>query len=99
MCCKTKKIIYSVTYGTLLCLIILSMILFSMLTPYEDSWGVETKQVNDDALLVLRTYWILISALNIVFCLFSKRHKKWAFVIFLILALLCVAKSISLLLI
>lgn len=73
---------------------IISMFVFSLLSPYE-LWNVSIKQVDHDKLLVLHVYWIFISLFNIVFALVSKPNKI-IFIIYLILFVLSTIKFITL---
>lgn len=97
---KTKSIVFYIICILILCFMVPSMLLFSLLTPYEDALGFDFNQVDDDALLVLRIYWSFTSVLNLITSFFVFRKKpKIFFVLFSILAVLSVAKLISLFLI
>lgn len=92
---NNKIIIKSIVYGLFICLIILLMFFFALLSPYE-SWDPLIKQVDYDVLGVLKFFWIIITITNITFTFLTKTHKKTFFVIFLLLTILSMIKLISL---
>ena len=85
----------NIIYIIVLCITVLSMIYFFLLSPYE-LWNPIVKQVDDDKLLVLRMAWIFIFLINTVFAFITRPNNRVFFVTYLILTLLSLIKLISL---
>ena len=75
-------------------IILLSMIFFSLVSPYE-FWDSTNTYVNDDVAIVLKTYWIFASLLNIIFIFLNKRNKR-ILLAHVILAFFGIIKFVSL---
>ena len=90
---KNKISLKSCFYTALLCLIVVFMWFFSLLSPYE-LW--DPTIVDADVLLVLKLFWALIFGLNTGLTCLTKSHKKAFFVIYLVLTVLSFVKLVSL---
>ena len=60
-------------------LIVLSMLFFSLLSPYE-YWDSTKTYINDDVMLVLRIYWLFAIILNAIFVFLNKQNKRFLFI-------------------
>ena len=66
-----------------------AMLFFSLISPFQ-LWDLNMRIVDDDKILVLRTFWILAIITNLLFCMYSRTRKFFTivFAIFLILSTL-----------
>ena len=95
---KANKSIKLIAHLFVLLFITVSMVLFNMISPYA-LWDITVKQVDEDALLVLRLFWGIVLAVDFVLAFFTYSYKKVLFAIYSVLALLSVLKFLSLLLV
>ena len=56
-------------------LIVVSLLVSLLISPYKYEWEEELKQVNDNSVLVLRLFYIIIIALNIGGILLTHKSK------------------------
>ncbi len=79
-----------------ICIIIiaLSMLFFSLISPYE-YWDSTKTCINDDVMLVLRIYWLFAIILNAIFVFLNRQNKRFIF-IYLTLIFLSIIRFISL---
>ena len=76
-----------------ICTIVFLMFFFNLLSPYQD-WDLSLKLIDDDKLLVLILFWAIISLVNLILMVFTRKYKKW-FIAYLVLTLFGLIKLIS----
>ena len=86
-----KYLLLTIATCTIVCL----MFFFNLLSPYQD-WDLSLKLIDDDKLLVLILFWVIISLVNVILMVVTLRHKKW-FAGYLALSLFSFIKLISML--
>lgn len=88
---RTKNVIYIVT----LCVMVLMMVLFNLISPYQ-TWDISLKLIDDDKLELLRFFWIGSTVGNLALATTAKRYKKVFSLLFYILSILSAVKVIIL---
>lgn len=79
-----------------LCVVILIMLFFNSISPYQ-LWDISLKIVDDDKLELLRFLWVNSAIVNLVLAISAKRYKKVFYILFIILTLLSLIKFVTLL--
>ena len=76
---------------------IVTLLLFSLISPYQ-LWSLNetTPIIDDDKLLVLRIYWLFCSMVNSLFVFLNIKNKNKFFIAYIVLSLYGIYKILSL---
>lgn len=91
-----KKILVVVVNIMLIVTILISMFVFSLISPYE-FWDVAMECPDSDTVLVLGIYWFCILSVNAILSILNIVLKKRASFVYLVLALISLTKAIMVL--
>ena len=88
-----KKQVFAVLLNVI---VVITMILFSFISPYAYEWDETIKQVDHDTLLVLKTIWISLLAVTIIMPFFLKPTKKILYIWYILLIIFSIFRTFSL---
>jgi hypothetical protein len=75
------------------------MLVFLLISPYKYEWDVSLRQIDYDALLVLRLFWSLSAVIVLLISIYHNQKRKLMYIFYGLLLCLSLYKIITLFLI